>query len=43
MEIPYQRRIAELYSSGIPFSLEMPEWEEKFQKLYDEIREFVSR
>jgi MinD superfamily P-loop ATPase len=42
MEIPYQRRIAELYSSGIPFSLEMPEWEEKFQTLYNEIRKSVS-
>jgi MinD superfamily P-loop ATPase len=37
MEIPYQRRIAELYSKGVPFSLEMHEWEEKFQALYSEI------
>jgi MinD superfamily P-loop ATPase len=43
LEIPYQRRIAELYSKGIPFSLEMPEWEEKFQTLYCEIREFVEK
>jgi MinD superfamily P-loop ATPase len=34
MEIPYERRIAELYSKGVPFSLEMPEWAEKFQTLY---------
>jgi MinD superfamily P-loop ATPase len=43
LEIPYQRRIAELYSRGVPFSLEMPEWEEKFQTLYSEIRKSVSR
>jgi MinD superfamily P-loop ATPase len=41
MEIPYQRKIAELYSRGVPFSLEMPEWKEKFQALYSEIRRLV--
>ena len=41
MEIPYNRKIAELYSRGIAFSVEMPEWKEKFQKLYDEVRRFV--
>ena len=41
LEIPYQRRIAELYSKGIPFSLEMPEWKQKFQVLYGEIRRAV--
>jgi len=43
MEIPYQRKIAELYSQGIPFSLEMPEWNEKFQVLYEEIRMLVKK
>jgi MinD superfamily P-loop ATPase len=38
LEIPFERRIAELYSRGIPFSLEMPEWKEKFQTLFDEIK-----
>jgi MinD superfamily P-loop ATPase len=37
LEIPFQRRIAELYSRGIPFSLEMPEWKEKFQTLFSQI------
>jgi MinD superfamily P-loop ATPase len=37
MEIPYQRKIAELYSRGVPFSLEMPDWAMKFQVLYNEI------
>ncbi len=39
MEIPYQRRIAELYSRGIPFSIEMPEWTTRFHELYAEIKE----
>jgi len=37
LEIPFQRRIAELYSRGIPFTLEMPEWKKKFQLLLKEI------
>jgi MinD superfamily P-loop ATPase len=41
MEIPYQRKIAELYSRGVPFSVEMPEWKEKFQMLYSEVRRIV--
>jgi MinD superfamily P-loop ATPase len=43
IEIPYQRRIAELYSKGVPFSLEMPEWQEKFQALYNQIKELVGK
>ena len=34
LEIPYDKRIAELYSRGIPFSQEMPEWKAKFQELF---------
>jgi len=30
-------KIAELYSRGIPFVTEMPEWKERFQQLFDEI------
>jgi len=41
LEIPYQRRIAELYSRGVPFSLEMPEWTDKFQKLFEDVKELV--
>jgi MinD superfamily P-loop ATPase len=41
MEIPYQRKIAELYSQGIPFSIEMPEWTGRFHALYDEIKAAV--
>ena len=43
MEIPYQRKIAELYSRGIPFNQEMPEWAEKFQTLYSEIGKLVKQ
>ena len=41
LEIPFQRRIAELYSRGIPFSLEMPEWKKKFQTLFDEMERHI--
>ena len=37
MEIPFSKRIAELYSRGIPFVLEMPVWKEKFLKLLAKI------
>ena len=43
LEIPYQRKIAELYSKGIPFSMEMPEWKTKFQILFNEIRKNVGK
>lgn len=43
LEIPYQRRIAELYSKGVPFSLEMPEWKKKFQNLFNEARRLASK
>jgi MinD superfamily P-loop ATPase len=37
MEIPFNRRIAELYSKGIPFIEEMTEWKGKFIELMDKI------
>lgn len=37
LEIPYNRRIAELYSNGVPFSCEMPEWKTSFQNLFAQI------
>jgi MinD superfamily P-loop ATPase len=43
LEIPYHRRIAELYSKGIPFIFEMPEWKIKFRALFDDIREIVGK
>ena len=41
MEIPYDRKIAELYSRGIPFIEEMPKWRAKFQELLEKIQERV--
>ena len=37
LEIPFSIRIAELYSQGIPFVEEMPEWKKRFQQLFDKI------
>lgn len=41
MEIPYDRKIAELYSRGTSFVTEMTEWKEKFRELYRNIQERV--
>ena len=38
MEIPFHRKIAEAYSKGVPLIKEMPEYEEKFLKLYQGIK-----
>lgn len=43
LEIPYSRRIAELYSKGLPFSLEMPEWRDNFRTLFNEARRFAGK
>lgn len=37
LEVPFQRRIAELYSRGIPFVAEMPDWKKRFQSLLDDV------
>ena len=34
LEIPHSRKIAELFSEGIPFVTEMSEWKSKFQTLF---------
>ena len=39
MEIPFDRKIAELYSRGIPFVTEMPAWKERFIDLASRIKE----
>ena len=39
LEIPYERKIAELYSVGEPFVLKMPEWKKRFWELLDKIKE----
>lgn len=39
LEIPFSKRIAELYSRGIPFTTEMREWKERFRQLFKEVKE----
>jgi MinD superfamily P-loop ATPase len=41
MEIPFDRRIAELYSRGISFTEEMTEWKGRFIELMDKIEEMI--
>jgi MinD superfamily P-loop ATPase len=41
MEIPFDRRIAETYSRGGLIVEEIPEWKERFRKLYFNIQEIV--
>jgi MinD superfamily P-loop ATPase len=35
LEIPFDKKIAELYSRGVPFVTEMPEWKDKLRKMRD--------
>lgn len=39
LEIPFSRRIAELYSRGVPFVAEMTEWKKRFRQLLGEVKE----
>lgn len=41
MKIPYMKKIASLYSTGIPFIEEIPEWKLKFQSLFKEIEDVL--
>ena len=41
LSIPFERRIAELYSRGIPLVKELPEWQGKFAHLFNEIEQLV--
>jgi MinD superfamily P-loop ATPase len=38
LKIPFSRKIAELYSNGIPFVNQIEGWQDKFKKLYKAIR-----
>jgi MinD superfamily P-loop ATPase len=38
LEIPFSKKIAELYSRGVPFVAEMPEWKDKFREVWDTIK-----
>ncbi|TFG29402.1 (4Fe-4S)-binding protein [Candidatus Thorarchaeota archaeon] len=41
MKIPFDRHIAELYSRGIPFVHELPEWRQQFKNLLVEIERLI--
>ena len=41
LEIPFDRQIAELYSRGVPFVKEMPEWYQQFKNLYVHIERMI--
>ncbi|MGM0405626.1 MAG: ATP-binding protein [Thermoplasmatota archaeon] len=43
LKIPQSRKIAELYSNGIPFVKEMSGWKEKFRQVYSEILEIYEK
>jgi MinD superfamily P-loop ATPase len=38
MEIAFSKKIAELYSRGIPFVNDMPDWKEKFLEMVDKLK-----
>ena len=38
LEIPFSKKIAELYSRGIPFITELHEWKERFETIQDTIQ-----
>jgi MinD superfamily P-loop ATPase len=42
LEIPFEKRIAELYSRGIPFAMEIPEWKNRFRSLLSTVIDRVS-
>lgn len=41
LEIPFDRHIAELYSHGVPFLQEMPEWRQPFKDMYNHIERLI--
>ncbi|MBF0226275.1 MAG: ATP-binding protein [Desulfobacterales bacterium] len=41
MEIPFDRKIAEIYSRGETIVENLPEWKEKFYKLYENIEALI--
>jgi MinD superfamily P-loop ATPase len=42
MEIPFDRKIAELYSRGVPFVEELPEYRKRFKEVVKHIEEVVA-
>jgi len=38
LEIPYDKKIAEYYSEGVPFVNAIPAWKSRFTEMIDGIR-----
>lgn len=38
MKIPYEMKIAELYSQGIPFALRIPHWKDRFMDMFRQLQ-----
>lgn len=38
LKIPYNKKIAELYSKGIPYVTKMPEWKERFLDVFKKLK-----
>jgi MinD superfamily P-loop ATPase len=43
MKIPHSEKIANLYSKGIPFVTELPEWRQRFCTLFSDIQAEVKK
>lgn len=43
LEIPFDRRIAQAYSNGIPIVEHMPEWKDIFLNLYSQIKKIADK
>ena len=43
MEIPFDEEIAKLYSTGIPFVEKLPNYKQKFIKMFEEIKQIIGR
>jgi len=43
MKIPHSEEIAQLYSKGIPFASELPDWDDEFKHLFNQIKMEVTK
>lgn len=43
LKIPFSEKIAAAYSRGIPFIIDLPEYREKFQNMYESIKKMINK
>ena len=43
LEIPHDKRIAECYAEGVPFIKQLPEWQERFAALMDQVADELEK